>query len=37
MRHFDEQLDELFKKIIMMGSITESMIQTGHPRLHRER
>jgi phosphate transport system protein len=27
MRHFDEQLDELFKRIIMMGSITESMIQ----------
>lgn len=29
MRHFDEQLDELFKRIIMMGSITESMIQTA--------
>jgi len=27
MRHFDEQLDELFKRIIMMGSIAESMIQ----------
>ena len=27
MRHFDEQLEELFKRIIMMGSITESMIQ----------
>jgi phosphate transport system protein len=27
MRHFDEQLDELFKRIIMMGSLAESMIQ----------
>jgi phosphate transport system protein len=27
MRHFDEQLDELFKRIIMMGSIADSMIQ----------
>lgn len=27
MRHFDEQLDELFKRIIMMGALTESMIQ----------
>lgn len=27
MRHFDEQLDELFKRIIIMGSIAESMIQ----------
>ncbi|HWE94951.1 MAG TPA: phosphate signaling complex protein PhoU [Tepidisphaeraceae bacterium] len=29
MRHFDEQLDELFKRIIMMGSTAESMIQTA--------
>src|SRR5665213_3084910 len=29
MRHFDEQLDELFKRIIMMGSIAESMIHTA--------
>jgi len=27
MRYFDEQLDELFKRIIMMGSLAESMIQ----------
>src|SRR5580658_1001392 len=27
MRHFEEQLDELFKRIIMMGSLAESMIQ----------
>lgn len=27
MRHFDEQLEELFKRIIMMGSLAESMIQ----------
>jgi phosphate transport system protein len=27
MRHFDEQLDELFKRIVMMGSIVEQMIQ----------
>lgn len=27
MRHFDEQLDGLFKQVIMMGSLAESMIQ----------
>ena len=29
MRHFDAQLDELFKRIIMMGSLAESMIQSA--------
>ena len=29
MRHFDEQLDQLFKRIIMMGSVAESMIHTA--------
>src|ERR1700753_3973246 len=29
MRHFDETLHELFKRIIMMGSMAESMIQTA--------
>jgi len=27
MRHFDEQLEDLFKRIVMMGSVVESMIQ----------
>jgi phosphate transport system protein len=27
MRHFEEQLEDLFKRIVMMGSIVESMIQ----------
>ena len=29
MRHFDEQLEELFKRIVMMGSMVESMIHTA--------
>ena len=36
MRHFDEQLDELFKRIVMMGSLAESMIQAA-VRLYDER
>ncbi len=27
MRHFDEQLQELFQKVVMMGSMAESMIE----------
>src|SRR5436305_7498664 len=29
MRHFDEQLEDLFKRIVMMGSVVESMIQVS--------
>ena len=29
MRHFHEQLQDLLQKIVMMGSITESMVQTA--------
>jgi len=36
MRHFDEQLDELFKRIVMMGSLVESMIR-GAVRVYSER
>ena len=36
MRHFDEQLDELFKRIVMMGSLAESMIRTA-VRVYTER
>lgn len=29
MRHFHEQLDDLFQKIVLMGSVAEGMIQTA--------
>jgi len=29
MRHFHEQLDDLFQKIVVMGSVAEGMIQTA--------
>src|SRR4051794_40252928 len=28
MRHFEEQLQELFQRIVLMGTLAESMIQT---------
>jgi phosphate transport system protein len=27
MRHFEEQLDELFQRVVLMGAVTETMIQ----------
>jgi len=29
MRHFEEQLQELFKRIVLMGTLAENMIQTA--------
>ena len=29
MRHFHEQLDDLFQRLVLMGSITEGMIRTA--------
>ena len=29
MRHFHEQLDDLFQRLVLMGSLTEGMIRTA--------